>query len=84
MYFRGGGLPEQEETTTTKTPVLLVGGSVKGEPIYFICSACLRGFPLAEIQPPAQAARELLRCFQEHVAQEHPESAEGDIPDAAA
>jgi len=76
-HFSNGGPSHPEGTTTTEKPKLLVSRSSKGEPIYYMCSCCLRGFPLPDVQPPKQAMRELYRAFRQHVAQKHPESNDG-------
>ena len=67
----------------TEKPKLIVGSAGRGEPIYYICSYCLRGFPLPDIQPPRAAVKELYNCFREHIEHEHPEAAEGPIPASA-
>jgi DNA-binding NarL/FixJ family response regulator len=68
----GGSEPPAGERKTTPRPELLVSRSSKGEPIYYTCSLCLRGFVLSDAQLPKEAVRELCRAFHEHVRQEHP------------
>jgi hypothetical protein len=79
-----GGPAQQEGTTTAERPRLLVSRSSEGEPIYYMCSYCLRGFPLPDIQPQKEAARELYRSFREHVERKHPESNDGPTTASAA
>jgi len=67
----------------TEKPKLMISNSGRGEPIYYICSYCLRGFPLPESQPPKQAVKELYDCFRKHVEHEHPEAADGPIAASA-
>jgi len=82
--FESGGPPRHNATITTEKPKLLISKLSEGEPVYYLCSYCLRGFLLADNQPPIQAAREMYRCFREHVKQKHPEPGEGPATASAA
>jgi DNA-binding NarL/FixJ family response regulator len=80
---RDGAPAQQEGTTTAERPRLLVSRSSEGEPIYYMCSYCLRGFLLPDIQPQKEAAKELYRSFREHVERKHPESNDGPTTPSA-
>jgi DNA-binding NarL/FixJ family response regulator len=83
-HFIGGARSQQEGIIATAKPKLLLGNAGKGEPVYYICSHCLRGFLLPDNQPPIQAAKELYHHFRKHVEQDHPEPADGAITEGAA
>jgi hypothetical protein len=77
-----GTTPPVGAPTTAETPRLVVSKTQKGEPVYYVCSRCLQGFPMPDIQPPKGAVQELCRRFQEHVLREYFPSA--DVISAAA
>lgn len=65
-------------------PKLLVSALSKGEPIYFICSQCLHGFPLSTGEVPKKAMQALYQSFREHVAGQHPEGSDAGLPESPA
>ena len=64
---------DEKKGKLSKKPKLIISNAGKGQPIYYMCSNCLREFPLPEDQPPKDAVRELFTSFKEHVEQIHPE-----------
>ena len=56
----------------------LVMTASKDQPMNYQCSLCGQAFILPDDRHPKDAAAELLAAFQEHVAEEHAEKAEGD------
>lgn len=50
---------------------------VKGEPFDYECSRCGQAFLLPEDRTPKEGVLEVWAAFQQHVAEEHPEDAEG-------
>jgi len=74
----GGRTPSlQEGEATTGKPKLVISHVSRNEPIYYVCSYCLRGFLLPDNTPPMQAMRKLLESFRVHVKQDHPEADNG-------
>jgi hypothetical protein len=61
-----------EGATTADRPQPIVEISGNHSSFHYRCSDCSRIFLLPEDQPAKEAARELFRCFEEHVAEEHP------------
>ncbi len=73
--FSAAALSRQDGPIAAEKPKLLVTSSSQGEPIYYMCSCCLRGFPLADNQHPKQAMKDLYEAFRKHVEEVHPDVA---------
>jgi hypothetical protein len=66
--------------TVAEKPHLIVSVSGNGKLVSYVCSSCLRSFPLLENQSPKEVVAELFRRFKEHREQEHPELSAGTSP----
>jgi DNA-binding response OmpR family regulator len=64
---------------SAQTPSLVLNRSSKGEPLYYICSHCLRGFPLSGLEAPSEAIQEMYESFRQHVALEHTAAVHGRV-----
>ena len=82
--FCGAAPPATERAAIAEKPKLIVSNSNKGEPIYYTCSRCLRGFPFPDHTSPKEAVRELYQRFREHVEKEHADPVNGPIIASAA
>jgi hypothetical protein len=65
------GGPALSQLTTATRPQLIVTASAQAASISYVCSACLRTFPLSELETPKNAAAILYQTFQQHIAEDH-------------
>jgi hypothetical protein len=63
-----------ERARMAERPKLIVSTPRRGGQVVYVCSGCLRVFPLLDDPSPKKVMAELFRRFQEHREQEHPEA----------